>query len=295
MSNDCPTYKSVSVVIPTYNGMKLLEKYLGSVIHTLQNSTTVTDYEIILVDDASTDETVSFVHSLDYPFLSIIRNDRNSGFSITVNRGIAKAQKELTLLLNNDMELAPDFFDKTIPYFLDEKVFGINCEIRDMTGEKVLEAAKAPKRKHGEIRYEDFTPVTPCVNTYYLCGGNALVDTKKIKELGGFNELFSPFYFEDFDLSLRAQEKGWSCLYTSETFCKHCHSATIQSLPKEQVEIIFIRNRLLLNYLHSTQCQRFVFLVKLRFKQLICLIPSTSHSIQRRAIQAFFSRIVPQQ
>ena len=212
--------KSVSVIIPTYNGKELLMKYLPKCEHALQKSSLISDYEIIIVDDCSNDDTLTFLNK-SYSHVIKLKNSSNSGFSKTINKGIRHSKMELALLLNNDMELPEDYFDKTIPFFNEQDhLFGISTEIRDIKGEKVLEGAKIALRKHGMLHYQDCLHKENC-STLYLCGGNALIDNQKLKELEGFNELFSPFYFEDFDLSLRAWRKGWTSLYTNQTFCKH--------------------------------------------------------------------------
>lgn len=280
--------KSVSVIIPTYNGKELLMKYLPKCERALQKSTHISDYEIIIIDDCSNDNTLAFLNQ-NYSHIIKLKNDSNSGFSKTINKGIRHSKMELALLLNNDMELPEDYFDKTIPFFnKQEHIFGISTEIRDITGEKVLEGAKIALRKHGMLHYQD------CLNkenvsTLYLCGGNALIDNQKLKELEGFNELFSPFYFEDFDLSLRAWRKGWTSLYTNQTFCKHCHSTTIfKENRKDDVARIFLRNKVLINYLNNSSLNNIKMFSYLLSKLLLSyIVPTKSKRCYRNAIKDF--------
>lgn len=78
-----------------------------------------------------------------------------------------------------------------------------------------------------------------------------LVDREKLIWLGGFNELFAPFYHEDLDLSLRAWESGWKCYYNNSSVCWHAVSATIKShSSKNHIKTISTRNRLLLHAFH---------------------------------------------
>ena len=261
--------KNVSVIIPTYNGCHLLKTYLSHTLDILSTSSSISSYEIIVIDQASSGETVSYLKELSLPELTLIVNEVNLGFSKTINKGIQQAKMELSLLLNSDMELPSDFFDKTIPFFSDPSVFGVYTEIRDRAGEKIIESRKLPLFKHHELHYRE---TTDNQNNYsiYLCGGNALVDTHKLKELNGFNELFSPFYFEDFDLSLRAWRKGWKSLYTNNTFCRHTPSSTIKKENKNTyVETIFRRNKLLLNYLHNSTFKNLLLCGKIYGKFLL--------------------------
>ena len=80
---------SISVVIPNYNGALLLKQNLGSVITALQE--TGLKYEIIVSDDDSTDESVSFLKK-NYPEILVIKNSSNRGFSKNINSGITKQQ-----------------------------------------------------------------------------------------------------------------------------------------------------------------------------------------------------------
>lgn len=288
--------KSVSVVIPTFEGKELLENYLPSLIHTLQTSASVSSYEVIVVDDASTDDTELFLQK-NYSEIVFIKNDENSGFSKTSNRGLRRATCDLVLFLNNDMVLNDDFFDKTIPFFNQENTFGVFSEIRDSEGVKKLEGRKLPVITRCKIHYADNVEASQCdISTtksnpysFYICGGNMLVSRKKMIELQGFNEIYSPFYFEDFDVSLRAWRKGWICYYTEETFCKHCHSLTIKKkFTPDYVRTIFIRNKLIFNYLQLSSRAAFAMHIRVLLKiMLYSIVPIKSQQTYRRAAIAY--------
>jgi len=236
--------KSVSVVIPTYNGQHLLQQYLPSVKKALNFS--FSNYEIIVIDDGSSDNTMDFIRST-YPEVILIKNKINQGFSATINRGIEKSSKQLLLCLNNDMELPHNFFENQLSFFDKPDTFGVMSAIKDINKEYILESRKipeicsygikikdAPNTKNGEEPY-----------TFYLCGGNGLYNAKKIKMLGGFSNLYKPFYFEDVDLSARAWSVGWKSYYCDAAECYHMHSATIKSLNN----IEFIETTSYLNFL----------------------------------------------
>ena len=80
---------SISVVIPTYKGKALLAQNLPSVFHALEQATTI--FEIIVVDDASLDDTAAFLQE-HYPSIKLLSNETNKGFSPTINKGIFAAQ-----------------------------------------------------------------------------------------------------------------------------------------------------------------------------------------------------------
>ena len=261
--------KSVTIIIPTFNGCGLLKQYLPHTYDVISHSQAVSDFEIIVIDDASADETAAYIRDAQIPNLIFLANDTNSGFSKTINKGIRQAKMELCLLLNNDMDIPSDFFEKTVPFLADDTVFGVCTEIRDRAGEKIIEGRKLPCMVRRELYFKETTEVGDGL-TLYLCGGNALVSTSKLQELNGFNELFSPFYYEDYDLSLRALRKGWKCLYTDKTFCRHTPSSTIRNENKEHfINVVSRRNRILLTYLHNGVWDNLIFLVKVYVKYLL--------------------------
>lgn len=279
--------KSISVVIPNYNGKDLLKEYLPAVYNAL-NCNSISAYEIIVVDDASTDDSVAFLQS-NCPDVIVIYSDSNCGFSQTANKGIFGAKYDYVFLLNNDMSLAPDIFEKLLAVFeIEEDIFGVFPKTMDKTGTKVIEGQKLPRKKKGQIHYDDNLEQKEISYTFYLCGGNSLVNREKLIALGGFDTIYSPFYFEDFDLSLRAWKKGWKCYYSPETYCLHCHSVSINSnFTKEFVETIFVRNRFIFNYIHIDREMGLLrFKLKIGFKYILSLLFPSSNS-KKRFKQAF--------
>jgi GT2 family glycosyltransferase len=246
--------KSISVVIPNYNGRHLLEQNLPSVYEALKNAKT--DFEIIITDDCSTDSSVAFIKQ-HYPLVRLVVNDKNQGFSVSCNKGIALAGKELTLLLNTDIELNKDFFKSQFKYFDLPDTFGVMSKIIGAQNNEVQDTARFFKHSGFKIKANNFFHVkdehflTP---TAYLSGANALIDTKKLKDIGGFDEIFSPFYCEDFELGIRAWRLGWTCYYDPKSYCIHDHSSTTKNYrTRNWVKAIFFRNRLLVHAIHLSK------------------------------------------
>src|SRR5690554_7308420 len=106
--------KTVSIIIPNYNGARLLQQYLPYTVRAAENAGTV--YEIIVVDDASTDGSTSFLEE-NYPEVKLVKNPVNKGFSHSCNEGMKVAQCELLLFLNSDVKLSPDYFNNLWQYF----------------------------------------------------------------------------------------------------------------------------------------------------------------------------------
>src|SRR4051812_39538522 len=114
---------NASIVIPSWNGKDLLEKFLPSVV-----AATSEDDEIIVVDNASSDGTAEFLRR-NFPRVRVIRAERNLGFGGGSNLGIQSARHRIAVLLNNDMRVKPEFLKPLLDGFTDPKVFAVTCQI----------------------------------------------------------------------------------------------------------------------------------------------------------------------
>jgi GT2 family glycosyltransferase len=262
--------KSISVVIPNYNGRHLLEQNLPSVYAALNNSKT--DFEIIITDDCSTDSSVAFIRQ-NYPLVRLIINDKNQGFSASCNRGIEKAEKDLVLLLNTDIELNNHFFESQFKYFELPDTFGVMSKIIGAKNGETQDTARFLKYSGFKIKANNFYHLenedflTP---TAYLSGANALIDTKKLKDIGGFDEIFSPFYCEDFELGLRAWRLGWKCYYDPKSYCVHDHSSTTKNYrTRNWVKAIFFRNRLFVHAIHLSRIRLVFWFLQIAFIDML--------------------------
>ena len=245
--------KGISVVIPNYNGEYLLPEIFPTLFIALKNSNL--PYEIIMSDDCSTDNSVIFVLQ-NFPEVIVLKNDINKGFSNTINKGIFLAQYSYLLLLNSDVKLTENYFKTLFPYFEMEETFGVMGRIVGWESDAIQDGAKYPSFHGTKIKTNgNYIPIHPQVNeklfSMYLSGANALVSRQKILKLGGFNELFSPFYVEDFELSLRAWRLGWKCYYDHKSICKHKTSTTIKNNShKNYIKKIYNRNKMILHAIH---------------------------------------------
>jgi GT2 family glycosyltransferase len=244
--------KSISVVIPNYNGKHLFEKYFE------QNFKVLTSLgqhiQIIVIDDASTDDSVAYLKAHYGDKILLLQKETNTGFSDTCNLGIQRAENDLIFLLNTDVTVEADYFEKLYKYFDLEDTFGVMGRIIGMDDDLIREAARTPNLWGKKIKSGDFfhlhdrNTLTP---TFYLSGAIALMDTKKLKVMNGFNELFNPYYCEDQELSIRAWRLGWKCYYEHGAVCRHEVSASTKNHNhKRAIKKIHFRNRYYVHYLH---------------------------------------------
>jgi GT2 family glycosyltransferase len=244
--------KSVSVVIPTYNGKALLEKNLPPLLRAVKAHDA--PVEIIIVDDAGNDDTVQFIRD-NHPQIVLLVNDKNRGFGETINRGIFAARHEIVFALNNDILVEEDLFVKTLHWFEDAAVFSVTPNIFNPFKGK---SEAITKLKPGICWFQtanlqlcDLSDLAGEIPIFFGSGGASFYDKQKFKQLGGFDTIYHPFYVEDVDLSYRAWKSGWKCLLEPSTTVYHETSSTILSLHKRRkIKFIGYRNRTLFLWLN---------------------------------------------
>ena len=223
LANNC----CVSIVIPNWNGRDLLERYLSSVMTATDGNP---DNEVLVVDNASTDGSVEFLQR-HFPDVRILALEKNYGFGGGSNRGFQAAKNDIVVLLNNDMRVEPDFLEPLLEPFSDPLVFSTSCQIffsdplrrREETGltESWWEAGKLRVSHRND---EEVQMPFPCA---YPGGGSSAFHRQKFLELGGFDELLRPFYYEDTDIGHMAWKRGWKLLYQPASVVFHEHRGTI--------------------------------------------------------------------
>ena len=257
----------ISVVIPNYNGEKLLPEIIPLALKALENTGLV--FEIIIVDDCSKDSSVELIKN-DFTFVKCIVNATNSGFSVTANKGIMATKYEWVLLLNSDVKLEQDYFKHLLKYTTDNKVFAVMSRIVGWDDEIIQDGAKYPHfhgmkiKTSGNYLLEDESKMKDGLLSMYVSGANAFINKNIFIEIGGFNEMFSPYYVEDFELSLRAWRFGYVCYYDHQSICRHKVSSTIKSTQaKKSVNIIYNRNKMYLHAIHHTFPSNIFWIIQL--------------------------------
>lgn len=259
---------SISVVVPNYNGADLLASNIGSIYNALKTSG-IDDFEIIISDDASLDGSVEFIKN-NYPDIMLLENTVNRGFSGNANNGIKRAGKELVFVLNNDVVLTSGYFTPLLKYFDDPRTFGVMGRIINIDSDKIQDGAKYPDYDFADINpntnYIHRVPTGEKTFSLFLSGANALIDRTKLMHLGGFDEIYDPYYSEDVDLGLRAWRVGSRCYYEHLAICRHPTASTIKNERRGKVKVIAKRNKMLLHFIHLDNIELLYFLLVLGFK-----------------------------
>jgi GT2 family glycosyltransferase len=235
----------LSILIPNYNGKDLLKKNIPSIRTALEFAGV--SHEIIIVDDCSTDSSIEFLQQ-NYPEIIVLKNDVNLGFSKTCNHGIARCKGIYTLLLNSDIELSQTYIQKCLSHFTNDNIFAITGIAIDNSSQPQTTGVLYRKGLFTIKKYANHHDN----ETHFVSGANSIYDTAKLKQLNGFNPIFSPYYFEDDDLSYRAMLKNWKSYFIKDAVCFHQGSASIKSAAsKRKIKRTYFRNKMIFNRLHS--------------------------------------------
>lgn len=236
-----------------WNRCTLLDRCLQSL-----SAQTLSGFEVVLVDNGSTDNSVEMAisrYSHDSRFrLTILRNRENFGFCKANNQGIERAGGELIALLNNDAEAQPEWLASLAAAFENRPELGMAASkilvyedphTIDKVGHLIYPDGQNWGRGHGESdigQYEDVE------ETLWPDGCAAMYRRSMLDQIGCFDEdLFA--YGDDAELGLRARIAGWGCLYIPTAVVRHHRGSTLGRLSARRVELIE-RNRVLLALKH---------------------------------------------
>lgn len=251
---------NLSLVIPNYNGEELLKKNLPKVFDAV-SSYEDDAIEIIVIDDFSTDNSIEILKKLKlklepkYPRikLRIIENDKNLGFSSNVNKGVKNANGTILVLLNTDVVPSEDFLRPLISHFSDPNIFAVGCMDKSIEGNKVvLKGRGIGSWKRGFLIHS--RGEVNETNTLWVSGGSGAFRKSIWNQLGGFDELYNPFYWEDIDLSYRALKSGYKILFEPRSIVIHEHEkgAIKKRFSESYVKTIAYRNQFIFVWKNAT-------------------------------------------
>jgi GT2 family glycosyltransferase len=238
--------RAASIVIPNWNGRELLEKYLPSVVAAASKNP---GNEVLVVDNGSTDGSAEFLR-VNFPPVKVLALKQNLGFGGGSNAGFRAAKNDIVVLLNNDMRVEPDFLEPLLEGFTDEDVFAVSCQIffSDPSRQREETGLTQGWWEGGllRVRHRIDDAVTGLYPCFYGGGGSSAFRRRHFFELGGFDELLSPFYLEDTDLGFLAWKRGWKVLYQPRSKVIHEHRGTIgRRFSPDKIQTVLKKNHIL--------------------------------------------------
>jgi GT2 family glycosyltransferase len=225
----------ISVVIPHY---KEKDKLYTNLKHNLPF---LKECEVVVVNDYPEIPLKKEMASL-FPEVTVIENEKNVGFAGAVSNGIAHTKNKYVFLLNNDVVLHDESFKQALSHFKkDNTLFAVS--FRQIEKDKSSVGHNKIFWKNGFFQHTKTNANISGINGWAE-GGSMLFDKEKYDAINGFDTLYSPFYWEDIDLSYRAWRAGYTILFDSSVTVQHHHTSTISTyFNSSHIKAISYRNQ----------------------------------------------------
>lgn len=243
----------VAVVILNWNGKHHLEEFLPSVV-----KSTYANLEIIVGDNASTDDSIDFVKE-NYSEVRIIRNDENYGFAGGYNRVLAQVECDYYILLNSDVEVTPDWIEPVIRLMdADKAVAAAQPKLLSYQSRNMFEYAGAAggfidifgypfcrgrifdtvERDHGQ--YDQSSEV------FWATGAALFIRRSAWLEVEGLDADFFA-HMEEIDLCWRLKNRGYKIMYCAESTVYHLGGGTLHAESPYKTYLNFRNNLVMLH------------------------------------------------
>jgi GT2 family glycosyltransferase/glycosyltransferase involved in cell wall biosynthesis/SAM-dependent methyltransferase len=236
-------YPFVSIIVLTYNNLTLTKACLDSI----EKYTDYPNYEVIIVDNASRDETPTYLKQYceTHPRCRVILNESNVGFAAGNNQGLQAAQGDYLVILNNDTYVTPGWLSTLIRHFKKNPNLGllgpvtsnigneakINIHYQNM--EEMIKASKEWTLAHMGETYPLSTAAFFCV----------MISKEVYQRVGGLDEAFGLGMFEDDDYCRRVQQQGYEIACADDVFIHHHLSASFDKLGAQKKQALFEKNK----------------------------------------------------
>jgi GT2 family glycosyltransferase len=217
----------------------LMPKHLPNVIKYTPGA------EIIVVDDASTDESVKMLRTR-FPSVKVVVNKKNSRFAASCNAGFKAAKGDIVVLLNSDVSPRKGYLEPLLMHFNNDKVFSVGSkEIEKIDGQEIESGRGLGSFKRGLLIH--WRPQNQNkTSTLWTTGGSMAVNRKIWEDLGGMDTLFRPAYWEDIEICYRAMKRGYRVIFEPKSVVEHHHETTnVAALGKPVMNVAAFKNQIL--------------------------------------------------
>lgn len=239
--------KDIAVVILNWNGKVFLEKFLSKVISCSEGA------QIVLADNASTDDSVSYVRT-NFPEVRIVINESNGGFAKGYNDALKQIEVPFYLLLNSDIEVSENWLEPLLEIMQDDKVAGCQPKVLAYHDNSKFEHAGAAGGyldrnyypfcrgrilSHTESDLKQYDSVS---EIFWATGACMMVRSKVFHAIGGFDEDFFA-HMEEIDLCWRMKRLGYRFMVEPKSVVYHVGGGTLNYMSPQKTYLNF-RNSL---------------------------------------------------
>jgi GT2 family glycosyltransferase len=209
-----------SIVIPVYNKWRYTYSCLEALLENIKGA----EYEVIVVDDCSSDETPEMMKKIENAVY--VRNEKNLGFTGSCNAGAKKATGKYVVFLNNDTHILPGWLESLVETFEKNENVGLAGSKLVYPDGRLQEAGGIVWKNEHVWNYGRFKDPENFEFNYlkdvdYCSGASIMLPKKLFDELGGFDSRYAPGYFEDTDLAFKVRQAGFRTVYQPKSEVIH--------------------------------------------------------------------------
>ena len=254
----------ITLIITNWNGSKLLRECLPTVLEAVRFDHHHF-YEVMVIDDCSTDNSLEIL-AKEFPEIRVEKTPQNLGFQEANNYAVKLAESKIVMPMNNDIKLDPKALHYLAQHFDNKDTFAVSGKIFAFDQTTFLYGNRGGYFQKGHFHLYEKPPEDDS-QTLFACGGAFMVNRQKYLDLGGFDSMYHPLYYEEIDLSYRALKRGWKVHYEPQSIAYHKVQATITRQEKlRRISLISARNNYLFiwkNILDRSMTLTFLFYIPL--------------------------------
>ena len=236
-------FPKISIIVVTFNNLEMNRQCLESIYA----RTSWPNFEVIVVDNASTDGTPEFLQVAEktYPRLSVILNDSNAGFAAANNQALANASGEYLVFLNNDTIASRGWIEALVRHLKANPEIGLIGPVTNAIGNEAMVA----------VGYSDVDEMPTWAQDYVRQHAGEVFDIPMLamfcvamrrevfEKVGPLDEIFGLGMFEDDDYAIRIRQAGYRVVCARDSFVHHWMKAAFGRIPAPEYEALFLRNR----------------------------------------------------
>ena len=254
----------ITLIITNWNGSNLLRECIPTVLEAVRFDRHHF-YEVMVIDDCSNDNSLGILAD-EFPEVRTEQTPQNLGFQEANNYAVKLAESKIVMPMNNDIKLDPKALHYLAQHFDNKDTFAVSGKIFAFDQTTFLYGNRGGYFQKGHFHLYEKPPEDDS-QTLFACGGAFMVNRQKYLDLGGFDSMYHPLYYEEIDLSYRALKRGWKVHYEPQSIAYHKVQATITRQEKlRRISLISARNNYLFvwkNILDRSMTLTFLFYIPL--------------------------------
>jgi GT2 family glycosyltransferase len=263
----------ISIIIVTYNG----KEHTLHCLHSLQSLTLSIPFEIIVVDNASSDGSVEMIKR-EFPNIVLLTQSSNNGFGKANNIGAKAAHGEYLFFVNNDTLFQQDILTPLKEFLENHISIGIAAPMllnSDLTYQhsygKYPSIINEFRTKRDMALFTDIPKDRSPKQVDWVSFAAVMIRRSAFEKIGGFDELYF-MYFEDVDVCLRLKNEGFSIMYLPAYSLIHLCGASRSQRNADTIRYEYRRSQLIYYSKHRSLCQTFLLRFYLLIKYILIFI-----------------------